>query len=121
MKSHDFLMSKLIEQIIYDGGTAIRAYDFGDFECPKKIVLPTSQVAHVPDVTAIISGKEFIYEVETAESLFSDHTRSQLELFGAYARQANAVCCLVVPKKVQIHAMLHTAINLRSLVQVLAL
>jgi hypothetical protein len=96
--NHEFLMAKLVERIIYHQGEAIRAHNYGNYPCPQKLIWPTTQQGHVPDVTAVIYGTEFVFEVETDDTIMSDHTKSQLELFAAYAQHANAVCCLVVPK-----------------------
>lgn len=51
-----------------------------------------------PDVTAWADGRLRVFEVETLDTLDDGHTREQWTVLSAYAREAGAEFCVVVPK-----------------------
>lgn len=67
---------------------------------PDPILCPFTGIAHVPDLTATVlpEGFKAIFEVETDESLGTEHTASQLRLFDRHAKQNSIKLFLVVPQ-----------------------
>ena len=58
--------------------------------------MPEDEV-YVPDVTG--DGSEHnVFEVETADTIYDEHTAGQWKSFAAYARQRNGKFWVVVPK-----------------------
>ena len=100
---HDRLLAGLIDALRLIGATNIRA-DLNNLHRPAKIVWTRTQEGHIPDASATINGKKVIFEVETCDTLFTDHTESQLKLFGAYSRQKKVPCFIVVPANCEIQA-----------------
>jgi hypothetical protein len=103
--THEGLMERLLADLEAGGATNIRAHGYADFPTPEKIAWRHSDKGHIPDVTADLFGRHFIFEVETDETLFSDHTKSQLELFAQLADERQAVCGLVIPKMTAFRAL----------------
>lgn len=64
---------------------------------PDRIVWTDTQRGHEPDATAYYLAKQYIFEVETAESLADDHTHEQCRLFAACVRDRFVEFVLVVP------------------------
>ena len=116
--THDFLVRRAILDIINHGGLNICA-DIPGFPAPTKIGWKASGDGHIPDITATLFGGEFVFEVETDDSVLSDHTSQQLELFGAYAAEHQKVCCLVVPSLSYFRAMIavHRASHLINIIR----
>ena len=64
---------------------------------PNRIVWNATQHGHEPDATAYHLLKQYVFEVETADSLGDQHTHEQYRLFAAYSRDSFAEFTLVVP------------------------
>ena len=64
---------------------------------PKRIVDERTGEASVPDAQARLGGQEFVFEVETAQTLGLAHTRRQCALFSGYAVLRGGEFVLVVP------------------------
>ena len=71
---------------------------------PKRITGEHASEAHVPDAQAWLGSQEFIFEVETAETIALEHTRRQCALFSAYAYPNRGEFVLVVPNGTQSRA-----------------
>jgi len=102
---HDLLLKRLVRDLQLLGAKSIRA-DIEGFQKPTKIVWTRTQEGHIPDASATVNGSKTIFEVETCDTLFSDHTESQLKLFGAYSKQQGVSCFIVVPAACHILACL---------------
>jgi hypothetical protein len=90
------MVKTLVEHLRTKGFTSIKA-DIPDFVQPAKITWKATGKGHIPDVSALLSGVEHIFEVEEADGLRLQHTADQFKLFGAYARQMNARFVVLVP------------------------
>jgi hypothetical protein len=70
--------------------------DISGFEKPAEITLNGTSKGHIPDLTA--QSQQFnLFEVETSDSIFHQHTKKQWKLFAAYARDHHAIFWVVVP------------------------
>lgn len=67
--------------------------DVEGYSQPGKITWTKTGEGHIPDLTA----GDFVIEVETDDTISIDHTRSQCELFAAYAKQHGKRFVVVVP------------------------
>jgi len=90
--THDALVHRTAEALSYNGNSDIHA-DVPGYITPARIFWRRTNEGHVPDVTA---GR-FIIEVETERSLDLEHTRSQCELFSAFAQEHDRTFVVVVP------------------------
>jgi hypothetical protein len=66
------------------------------FERPEKIIWKDSDKGHFPDITAH-RFKNYIFEVETSDSIYDRHTADEWRLFASYAKEHNVTFCIVVP------------------------
>ncbi len=92
---HDSLVEMLADGLYSKDLKDIRA-DVTGFHKPDKITLPGTDGGDVPDITAV-GEKLIIYEIETPDSIFDEHTEGQWSLFASYAQENGAVFCVVVP------------------------
>ena len=70
--------------------------DIAGFERPAEITLKRTSKGHIPDLTA--QSEQFnLFEVETSDSIFDQHTKGQWKLFADYARDHQAIFWVVVP------------------------
>ena len=89
---HDRMVRDIAELLVERGYQDIRA-DITGYKRPDIIS------GHIPDVTAWDKNGEFnLFEVETEDSIYDQHTEDQWRLFSAYARQHSARFWVVVPK-----------------------
>ena len=93
---HDRLVEKLRARLVSNLFSDIKA-DLPGYVKPDRIVWTDTQRGHEPDATAYFFAKQYLYEVETADSLGNDHTYEQCRLFAAYVRNRLAEFSLVVP------------------------
>jgi len=94
---HDAMVQRIADGLRDGGFPTVRADQVDGYAPPDEIG------GQVPDVTA--SGQqEYIYEVETEESLELDETDRQWQAFAHYARHNNAQFVIVVPKGLGIKA-----------------
>lgn len=71
--------------------------DLPGYVKPDRIVWIDTQRGHEPDATAYYLAKQYVFEVEIADSLGDDHTYEQCRLFAAYVRDRLAEFILAVP------------------------
>lgn len=98
MQTHDSMIQTLVNHLARNGFTTIHA-DLPGFQQPAEITWRETGKGHIPDVTAFKAAHQYVFEVETADSLGNGHTEDQLRLFGAFASQHNASFYLVVPSR----------------------
>ena len=93
---HDYMVEAAANFLGENGYAAIKA-DIAGFDSPDKITWERTGKGHIPDITAD-GDSVHLFEVETDDSIDSQHTKDQWTLFAAYARQKNAtffLFCLV--------------------------
>lgn len=104
---HDELLQLLLQVVAASshGFEQIHA-DLEGWPQPARILWTHTRQGYVPDATAWawLGMSEYLFEVETAETLSLEHTRNQCELFSAYARVHGAEFVLVVPLGLQARA-----------------
>jgi hypothetical protein len=93
---HDRLVEKLRARLVSNLFSDIKV-DLPGYVKPERIVWSDTQRGHEPDATACYLAKQYVFEVETADSLGDDHTYEQCRLFAAYVRNRFAEFALVVP------------------------
>lgn len=93
---HDRLLEKLRARLVANLFWDIKV-DLPGHVKPDRMVWIDTQRGHEPDATAYYLAKQYVFEVETAESLADEHTYEQCRLFAAYARDRFAEFVLVVP------------------------
>lgn len=93
---HDRLVERLRARLVSALFSDIKV-DLPGYVKPERIVWTATQRGHEPDATAYFEGKEYVFEVETADSIGDDHTYEQCRLFAAYVRNRLAEYALVVP------------------------
>ncbi|MBC8458922.1 MAG: hypothetical protein H8D67_13085 [Deltaproteobacteria bacterium] len=92
---HDQIVRYAVNYLMNNGFSDIRADLQGQVK-PTKITWKLTGHGHIPDVTAQ-NGQFYLFEVETDDSIFNDHTENQWKLFATYAREHNAKFWVVVP------------------------
>lgn len=93
---HDRLLEKLRSRLVANFFLDIKV-DLPGHVKPDRIVWTATQRGHEPDATAYYLLKQYVFEVETADTLGDDHTYEQCRLFTAYVRDRFAEFVLVVP------------------------
>lgn len=95
---HDILVKRVVEHLKRQGYRNIRA-DLPGYPQPEMI--EGTKQDHIPDLTADgVTADDVIVEVETADSITSDHSASQFYLFAAYANNSDMEFWVVVPEGV---------------------
>ena len=93
---HDRLVEKLRARLVTNLFSDIKV-DLPGHVKPERIVWTDTQRGHEPDATAYYLAKQYVFEVETADSLGDEHAYEQCRLFAAYVRNRLAEFALVVP------------------------
>lgn len=92
---HDQMVKFVIDYLLSNNFSSVKA-DLSGFTKPAKITWESNGQGHIPDVTA--EGKESnLFEIETEDSIFDDHTADQWSLFAAYSQQHGKQFWVVVP------------------------
>lgn len=65
---------------------------------PNLVYWGSTGKGHIPDVTASWNGTSAIFEVETGDSVFDQHTEDQWRLFAAFVARYGKTFVVVVPK-----------------------
>lgn len=94
---HEALVKWLADSLPSRGFGQIRA-DLPGRVQPETIRWKGASDGHIPDASARLSGREYIFEVETADTISIQHTQDQWTLFDAYAKHNSAIFVVVVPK-----------------------
>lgn len=98
---HDQMVRKVYNHLISKGFIDVRA-DLKGLTQPELLYWKSTGEGHIPDVSGIDgkNGNQLnIFEIETEDSIFDQHTESQWNLFAAYARQYGKEFRVVVPKE----------------------
>lgn len=97
LRGHDTLVRALID-LLFNNGFALIYADLEGFQKPSLIYWRSSKEGHIPDVTAFNQNNiQVIFEIETEDSISSEHSVSQYNLFSAFVSTHNAIFYLVVP------------------------
>ena len=99
---HDSMVKSVVNYIKGQGHSNIRA-DLEGYEKPEIIYWSSTKKGHVPDVTST-KNQEYIFEVETDDSIDDSHTEDQWRLFSANAREHSKIFIVVVPKAAETQA-----------------
>lgn len=94
--NHDWMVLQVANAYSRQGHRDVRA-DHADFSGTT----PVQIGSHIPDLTAVhlLSGTPIVCEVETADSIGSDHTRNQLLTFRRAVDRLNGVLHVGLPFK----------------------
>jgi hypothetical protein len=93
---HDTMVSTVISYLFNNGFQNIKADLPGKIQ-PDKIIWMKTNEGHIPDATATINNTSYLFEIETEETLTTQHTIDQFVLFSAFAQQYNGQFCIIVP------------------------
>ncbi|MEW6327866.1 MAG: hypothetical protein AB1487_09805 [Thermodesulfobacteriota bacterium] len=94
---HDQIVRDVYDYLISKGYKNVKA-DLKGFPQPDLIYWESTGEGHIPDVTASWNGTSAIFEAETGDSIFDQHTEDQWRLFAANAAQYGKTFMVVVPK-----------------------
>ncbi len=92
---HNQLINWAVNYLTAKNFVNIKA-DISGFVQPNKITWTQTGKGHIPDITAQ-GTMEHVFEAETPESIFDQHTEDQWTLFDAYSRQHGAEFWVIVP------------------------
>ena len=95
--SHDQMVRDVYNHLIANNYRNVKA-DLKGFTKPGLIYWTLTKKGHIPDLTGKYNEKECIFEVETTDSIFDQHTEDQWKLFAANADQYGKSFRVVVPK-----------------------
>lgn len=93
---HDSMVRSIINYIKGEKHSSIRA-DLQGYEKPELIYWSGTKKGHYPDVTST-EGQNYIFEVETDDSINDSHTEDQWRLFSANAKEHSKTFIVVVSK-----------------------
>ena len=93
---HDGMVKSVADHLASTGHRNIRA-DIAGFSKPDLIHWKGQSTGHIPDVTSV-NGVQYLFEVETGDSIGDQHTADQWRLFSASARLNSKRFVVVVPK-----------------------
>ncbi len=95
-QSHDAMVRRVRNHLQSHLFTDIKADLPGD-EQPLLLYWQATGKGHIPDVTGKYGSVTYIFEIETEDTIKSEHTRDQLILFSANAKQYGKKLVVVVP------------------------
>jgi hypothetical protein len=94
--AHMLMVRSLVLDLKKKGFRNIRA-DLEGLARPPRVDGTPEDETYVPDVTG--DGREHnVFEVETADTIYDEHTADQWKSFADYARERNGRFWVVVPK-----------------------
>ena len=94
---HDQMVRTVYDHLISRGYGDVHA-DLKGLSQPGLIYWETTGSGHIPDLTAKENGTGLLFEIETDDSIFDQHTEDQWRLFAANAKQYSKIFRVVVPK-----------------------
>jgi len=104
-QAHDSLLRVLVNMLTRPGsGFELLHVALDGWDHPEQINWKSTGQGHIPDASAWLGHVKHIFEVETADSIGSDHTRRQCALFAAYAEQNYGKFILFVPSGEELRA-----------------
>jgi len=95
--NHDQMVRDVYNDLISNGFRNVKA-DLKGLAQPELIYWTSTENGHIPDLTASRNGTRHIFEIETSDSIFDQHTEDQWKLFAANAQQDGKTFFFVVPK-----------------------
>lgn len=96
MVDHDDLVAQLITHLEVESFQNIQA-DLHGYDQPNKIWWKNNpDEKFIPDATATKNDTYYIFEVESAGAIGSDHSDAQWKLFAANANKHNGHFCIYV-------------------------
>ena len=95
--NHDQMVRDVYNYLISNGFRNVKA-DLKGLAQPELIYWTSTENGHIPDLTASRNGTRQIFEIETSDSIFDQHTENQWKLFAANAQQDGKTFFVVVPK-----------------------
>ena len=98
-EEHDSMVKAVAKYLKENGHSNIKA-DLLGYDKPDLIYWESTKKGHIPDVTST-KNQEYIFEVETDDSIDDSHTEDQWKLFSAYAEQYSKKFIVVVPKELE--------------------
>lgn len=103
MNEHDELLEKVLLRLKNNYYTNIKS-SLSDSEKPAPINLGSINANYIPDITAMKSGKLYILEVETSDTLKSNERDPLLKAISKSAEANNAEFVVAVPIAVLMEA-----------------
>ncbi|HEC99706.1 MAG TPA: hypothetical protein ENN18_04920 [Proteobacteria bacterium] len=94
---HDQIVRDVYDYLISKGCKNVKA-DLKGLLQPDLIYWESTGKGHIPDMTASWNGTGAIFEAETGDSVFDQHTEDQWRLFAANAAQYGKTFMVVIPK-----------------------
>jgi hypothetical protein len=102
---HDYMVGQIVSHLRQKNFQNICADHLERFRRPELIYWSTTKEGYIPDVSATgTDGTPFLFEVESAVDLASEHAQSQRRLFSANATQHSKRFVLVVQADHRIYA-----------------
>ena len=93
---HDHMVTLAARHLVAKGFRDVRA-DLAGWSRPQLITWTRTGRGHRPDLTA--EGSELnLFEAETTDSIFDQHTRDQWMLFATFARESSGKFWVIVPR-----------------------
>ncbi|MFA5517241.1 MAG: hypothetical protein WDA20_13225 [Desulfuromonadales bacterium] len=98
-RAREELVQKLVHRLGDRGYLDIRVsrLDVYADNRPRFIHWEASDEGYLPDITARKDRSDYLFQVETCETLSDPQTERKIYLFAAYARHYRKQFCLVVP------------------------
>jgi len=93
---HDGMVKSVVNFVKAEGHSNIKA-DLEGYDKPELIYWKSTGKGHYPDVTSTKS-ENYIFEVETDDSINDSHTEDQWKLFSANVKAHSRKFIVVVPK-----------------------
>jgi hypothetical protein len=94
--NHHAMVRTLASHLERKEHTDVKA-DIKGYAQPELLYWGATQKGHISDVTSN-RGRDFVFEVETVDSINHTHTEDQWKLFSANAKQYSKQFIVVVPK-----------------------
>lgn len=94
--AHDSLVLSACRALAGDGFTNLRA-DVQGYTQPVRVIWRATSEGHIPDISAAKGGVPYLFEIETPDTINTEHTASQLKLFDAHMANNNGQAWVVVP------------------------
>ena len=94
---HDQMVRDVYSHLLLNGYRDVKA-DLKGLDKPDLLYWESTGKGHIPDVAGEKNGKHNLFEIETENSIFDQHTEDQWKLFAANASQHGKTFRVVVPK-----------------------
>jgi len=96
---HDSMVESVANYLVSQNYRNVKA-DLKGWDEPKEIKWKGSENGHIPDVTGEKENDHnILVEVETADSIFDQHTEDQWKLFSAFAGLKSYEFWVIVPEE----------------------